>query len=99
MFGETKLEEKTIIDIEKPRMYKVIIYNDDYTTMDFVVEVLVSIFSKNVPEAVKIMFSVHKKGSGVAGIYSYDIAATKIKQTQNMAEKSGYPLKLTMEGV
>lgn len=99
MFGETKLEEKTIIDIEKPRMYKVIIYNDDYTTMDFVIEVLVSIFSKNVPEAVKIMFSVHKKGSGVAGIYSYDIAATKIKQTQNMANKSGYPLKLTMEGV
>lgn len=99
MFGETKLEEKTILDIKKPKMYKVIIYNDDYTTMDFVVEVLVSIFSKNVPEAVKIMFSVHKKGSGVAGIYSYDIAATKIKQTQNMANESGYPLKLTMEGV
>lgn len=99
MFGETKLEEKTVVNIEKPKMYKVIIYNDDYTTMDFVVEVLVSIFSKNVPEAVKIMFSVHKKGSGVAGIYSYDIAATKIKQTQNMANESGYPLKLTMEGV
>lgn len=99
MFGETKLEEKTILDIKEPKMYKVIIYNDDYTTMDFVVEVLVSVFSKNVPEAVKVMFNVHKKGSGVAGIYSYDIAATKIKQTQNMANKSGYPLKLTMEGV
>ncbi|MCD2345944.1 ATP-dependent Clp protease adaptor ClpS [Clostridium guangxiense] len=98
MSGETKLQEKTIDEIKKPRMYKVIIYNDDYTTMDFVVEVLVSIFSKNVPEAVKIMFSVHKKGSGVAGIYSYDIAATKIKQTQNMASKNGYPLKLTMKG-
>lgn len=99
MFGETKLEEKTITEIKKPRMYKVIIYNDDYTTMDFVVEVLVRVFSKSVPEAVKIMFNVHRKGSGVAGIYSYDIAATKIKQTQNMATESGYPLKLTMEGV
>jgi len=99
MFGETNLEEKTILKVKKPKMYKVIIYNDDYTTMDFVVEVLVSIFSKNVPEAVKIMFSVHKKGSGVAGIYSYDIAATKIKQAHNIAIKSGYPLKLTMEGV
>ncbi|MFL0249828.1 ATP-dependent Clp protease adaptor ClpS [Clostridium neuense] len=99
MSNETKLQERTIFEIKKPRMYKVIIYNDDYTTMDFVVEVLVNVFSKNVPEAVKIMFNVHKNGSGVAGIYSYDIAATKIKQTQDMASKSGYPLKLTMEGV
>lgn len=99
MFGETKLQERTITYIKKPKMYKVVIYNDDYTTMDFVVEVLVRVFSKSVPQAVKIMFNVHRKGSGVAGIYSYDIAATKIKQTQNMAVKNGYPLKLTMEGV
>lgn len=99
MSNETKLQDKTTFEVKKPRMYKVIIYNDDYTTMDFVVEVLVSVFLKDVPDAVKIMFNVHKNGSGVAGIYSYDIAATKIKQTQGMADKSGYPLKLTLEGV
>ncbi|WP_234121247.1 ATP-dependent Clp protease adaptor ClpS [Clostridium hydrogenum] len=96
---KTTLNEKTENKIKEPRMYEVIIYNDDYTTMDFVVEVLVSIFSKSVPEAVKIMFDVHKKGSGVTGLYPYDIAVTKVKQTETMAIKNGYPLKLSIKGV
>lgn len=96
---KTTLEEDIKDQVKKPTMYEVIIYNDDYTTMDFVVEVLVEVFSKRVPEAVKIMFDVHKRGSGVAGIYSYDIAVTKVKESTTMANKNGYPLKLTIRGV
>ena len=78
-------------------MYKVLIHNDDYTTMDFVIKVLVKVFKKEIIEATQIMYDVHKKGVGVAGIYSYDIAATKTVQAMTMAEESGFPLKFSME--
>jgi ATP-dependent Clp protease adaptor protein ClpS len=83
--------------IRKPKMYKVIIYNDDYTTMEFVVKILMEIFKKSPIEATKIMYDVHRNGIGIAGIYSYDIAATKTVQAMNEAEESGFPLKLSME--
>lgn len=97
MKEEIIFKENIRIKAKKPKMYKVIFHNDDYTTMEFVIEVLVKVFSKNPAEASKIMYDVHKKGRGVAGIYSYDIAMTKISQVMDMSEESGFPLKLTME--
>ncbi|QGU94764.1 ATP-dependent Clp protease adaptor ClpS [Clostridium bovifaecis] len=90
-------KEKNEIKAKKPNMYKVLLHNDDYTTMDFVVEILVKIFRKSPIEAAKIMYDVHKRGIGIAGIYSYDIALTKIRQVVVIAEERGFPLKLTME--
>ncbi|NME84127.1 ATP-dependent Clp protease adaptor ClpS [Clostridium sp. SM-530-WT-3G] len=74
-------------------------FNDDYTTMEFVIKVLVNIFNKSVLEAEKIMLDVHERGKGVAGIYSYDIAITKITTAMNMARQEGYPFKLAAEEV
>lgn len=97
MSQKTILKEKTMIEVKKPKMYKVLIYNDDYTTMEFVVEILIKIFKKQPIEATKIMYDVHRKGVGVAGIYSYDIATTKTIQAKSMSESSGFPLKFSME--
>jgi len=94
---QTIFKEEIKTKLKKPKMYKVIIHNDDYSTMEFVVEVLVKVFHKKVPEATKIMLDVHNKGKGIVGIYTADIAATKIYQVKQMAEESGFPLKLTME--
>ncbi|WP_294154691.1 ATP-dependent Clp protease adaptor ClpS [uncultured Clostridium sp.] len=90
-------KQKDKIKIKKPKNYKVIMHNDDYTTMEFVIEVLVRIFNKSIEEAEKIMLDVHKKGRGVAGIYSYDIAITKAATAMSMAKSEGYPFKLTTE--
>ncbi|WML33991.1 ATP-dependent Clp protease adaptor ClpS [Clostridium sp. OS1-26] len=97
MSQKSILKEETKIRIKKPKMYKVLVHNDDYTTMEFVIEVLVKVFKKQVVEATKIMYDVHKVGIGVAGVYAYDIAATKTVQAINMAEESGFPLKFSME--
>ena len=97
MSQKTFIKEEIKLKVKKPSMYKVLIHNDDYTTMEFVVEVLIKIFKRQVVEATKIMYDVHKKGIGVAGIYCYDIAATKIMQAMKMAEGSGFPLKFSME--
>lgn len=97
MSQKSILKEETKIIVKKPKMYKVLVHNDDYTTMEFVIEVLVKVFKKQVIEATKIMYDVHRIGIGVAGVYSYDIAATKTVQAVNMAEESGFPLKFSME--
>lgn len=81
----------------EPEEYRVILLNDDFTTMEFVVSVLMTIFHKNLPEATKIMIDVHRKGRGIVGEYSYDIAATKIHQVHSLARQMGFPLKCTME--
>ena len=94
---KVNVKEKLEIDVKEPNKYNVIIHNDDYTSMEFVVQVLVGVFKKQVVEATKIMFDVHKKGSGVAGTYSYDVGVTKIIQAMEMCEESGFPLKLTLE--
>ncbi|AGF55409.1 MULTISPECIES: ATP-dependent Clp protease adaptor ClpS [Clostridium] len=91
----TKQKEK--IKVKKPKLYKVIMYNDDYTTMEFVIEILMVIFNKNQIEAEKIMLDVHKKGKGLAGIYSYDIAMTKVTTAMSLAKENGFPFKLTVE--
>lgn len=90
-------KQKDKVKIKKPKQYKVIMYNDDFTTMEFVINVLVSVFNKNLMEAEKIMLDVHKKGKGVAGIYSYDIAITKVSKAMSMAKESEFPFKLTVE--
>lgn len=84
-------------EVKEPDEYRVILLNDDFTTMEFVVAVLMSVFHKAIVEATKIMFDVHKKGRGVVGVYSYDIATTKIQRVHTMARENGFPLRCTME--
>ena len=91
------VKQKDKVKIKKPRNYKVVMYNDDYTTMEFVINILVSVFNKKLMEAEKIMLDVHEKGKGVAGIYSYDIAITKVSTAMAMAKEKGFPFKLTVE--
>ncbi len=89
----TKIEE----EVEEPPMYRVLLHNDDYTTMEFVVEVLMYVFNKSVEEATRIMLNVHQKGIGVCGVYTYDVAETKVSTVEALAQENGYPLKCTME--
>ena len=91
------IKEKSREKVKEPEMYRVLLHNDDYTTMEFVVEVLVKVFRKTVMDATKIMLTVHKHGRGNVGVYTYDIAATKIQQVRRMAKEREYPLKCTME--
>jgi len=90
---ETRSEEK----LQRPRMWRVLLHNDDYTTQDFVVWVLESIFHKPRAEAFAIMMSVHRSGLGVAGIFTHDVADTKVKATERLAEEHEFPLLVTME--
>lgn len=99
MEGQVITKQKDKIKIKKPKSYKAVMFNDDYTTMEFVIEVLVNIFNKSVIEAEKIMLDVHEKGKGIAGIYSYDIAITKVTTAMNMARQEGFPFKLVAEEV
>jgi len=85
------------IKVRKPKMYRVILHNDDYTSMEFVVNVLMSIFNKGEQEATKIMLDVHNKGKGECGVYTLDIAATKVKQVHYEAQKQGFPLRCSYE--
>jgi ATP-dependent Clp protease adaptor protein ClpS len=81
----------------EPPMYKVLLLNDDYTTMDFVIAVLVQVFGKTAGEATRIMLDVHRRGAGVCGIYSFEIAETKVETVHSLARENGFPLKCTME--
>lgn len=92
-------EIESALEIEEPTKYKVLLHNDDYTTIDFVVEILTTVFHKNLTEAEDIMLEVHNKGRGVCGIYTYEIAETKVYQVKMLAKSSGFPLLATMEEV
>ncbi|MBU1641892.1 ATP-dependent Clp protease adapter ClpS [bacterium] len=81
----------------EPKQYVVFLLNDDYTSMDFVIDVLMNIFHKNYQEAEQIMLDVHKKERGVCGVYTYEVAETKVMQVSKLAREQGYPLKATME--
>ena len=83
--------------LERPRMWRVLLHNDDYTTQEFVVWVLETVFRKPRAEAFTIMMAVHRSGLGVAGVYTHDVAETKVKTTQQMAEEQEFPLLVTME--
>ena len=90
-------ESRTEQKLERPRLWRVLLHNDDYTTQDFVVWVLESIFHKPRGEAFAIMLSVHRSGMGVAGVYTHDVAETKLKATRQLAEEHEFPLLVTME--
>jgi len=89
--------ERTKRKVQKPRKYKVILHNDDYTPMDFVTHILEAIFHRNHAEATHIMLSVHQKGRGVAGIYAREVAETKVQKVVELSRQHEYPLKCTME--
>jgi ATP-dependent Clp protease adaptor protein ClpS len=83
--------------LEKIRRYKVLFHNDDYTTMEFVIDVLMKFFHKSETEATHIMLSVHHKGHGVAGVFTKDVAETKVAQVTDYAKEQGMPLRLSVE--
>ena len=83
--------------LERPRLWRVLLHNDDYTTQEFVVWILESIFNKPRPEAFTIMMSVHRSGLGVACVYTHDVAETKLKAARQQAEEHEFPLLVTME--
>ena len=84
-------------DITEPEMYQVLLHNDDYTTMEFVVHVLMQVFRKSIEEATRIMLNVHERGVGICGHYIFEVAETKVETVTRMARENGYPLKCTME--
>lgn len=92
---KTVIKEKS--KTKTPKSYKVILLNDDYTPMDFVVSILESIFQKSPAEAVRVMLQVHTQGAGLCGIYALQIAETKVQQVHERALQQGHPLKCTME--
>jgi len=85
------------IDFIEPEMFKIFLLNDDYTPMDFVVNILTNIFRKNEAEATKIMFEVHEKGKGLCGVYTHEIAETKTEQVKLLSKENGHPLRTTIE--
>lgn len=97
--GVDVAEPKTRTDrkVQKPRMYKVLLLNDDYTTMEFVVYVLQSVFHRSESDAVQIMLHVHKNGAGVAGVYTREVAETKVAQVDALARDHEFPLRCTIE--
>lgn len=92
-----QLQEKKDEKLKEPDMYRVVLHNDDFTTQEFVVEVLVKVFHKSVVDATRIMLNVHRNGTGQVGVFTYDIAATKVRQVHKMAREREYPLKCTIE--
>lgn len=93
----SNIKERQNTNISEPRRFKVIIYNDDFTTMDFVVRVLREVFFKQPAEAEQLMMTVHKSGQAIVGIYTYDIAKSKVRKAVNMARAENYPLRLTYQ--
>lgn len=93
--GETR--EKTRIDIREPKHYQVIMHNDDFTSMDFVVMILVDIFHKAEMEAERLMLMVHETGKASVGNYPYDIAVTKVQAATARAKEKGFPFRMTIE--
>ena len=94
---DTLTESQSAQKLERPRLWRVLLHNDDYTTQEFVVWILETVFHKPRGEAFTIMMSVHRSGLGVAGVYTHDVAATKVKTVQGLAEEHEFPLLVTME--
>ena len=93
----TGVKSRERVLIEEPRQYKVIFHNDDFTTMEFVTEVLRQVFNKPADEAVTLMMKVHREGQAIVGVYSYDVAMTKASQATAKARQEGFHLKITCE--
>lgn len=95
--GRTGLVTKTKPETKKPSLYKVLLLNDDYTPMEFVVHILERFFNKSREEATRIMLHVHQKGVGMCGVYTYEVAETKVTQVMDFSRQHGHPLQCTME--
>jgi ATP-dependent Clp protease adaptor protein ClpS len=94
---ESDVVTKKQSKVKKPKLYKVIFHNDDFTTMEFVVHVLETVFYKSPAEAAAIMLQVHKRGNAVVGVYTYEVAETKVETCLQWARQEGHPLMVTME--
>ena len=102
MSGVDHRNEEAVVDeskpkLKKPPLFKILLHNDDYTTMEFVVYILSTIFQQPVQEAVRIMLQVHQQGVGIAGVYTYEIGETKVAKVLALAKEHQYPLLCTME--
>ena len=95
--NETETFTEELIQVKKPDLYQIILLNDDYTPRDFVVWILITVFFMNEQDSQRIMLEAHTKGKSVIGIYSYDMAKTKVMQVENLAEKYEHPLKCILE--
>lgn len=95
--GGTDVLVESETKLEKPKLFKVLLHNDDFTTMEFVIWVLEYVFMKPQPEAIAIMLKVHNEGVGIAGVYPYDIASMKSEKAMNLAKAREYPLLATVE--
>ncbi len=89
--------ERTRQETKKPELFKVLLLNDDYTTMEFVIEILESVFYKAPAEAYRIMMAVHTQGQGLCGVYPFEVAETKVATVVDLARSNGFPLRATME--
>ena len=94
---EEEFELDLALELEEPQMFKVLLHNDDYTSMDFVVEVLVGIFHKTHAQAEQIMLQIHEKDKAICGVYSFEIAQTKAEQVKQRAKQNEFPLLATIE--
>ena len=83
--------------VQEPPLYQVLLHNDDYTTMEFVIEILMAVFNRSMEDATRIMLNVHRNGIGICGTYPYEIAETKVEIVEVLARKSDFPLKCSME--
>ena len=97
MSNEIEIELNEDLEVVEPKKYNVFLLNDDYSTMDFVIDVLVKVFRKNENESQAIMLNVHNNGKGLCGVYTFEIAATKVAQVKSLAREKGFPLKAIME--
>lgn len=91
------VKERVVPKKDTPKLYKVVLMNDDYSTMEFVVLVLESVFQKSPAEAYRVMMQVHRLGSGVGGVYPWEVAETKVETVTKMAKDAGYPLRAVTE--
>ena len=96
-----EIEERALSDvkdeIKEPSMYRVLLHNDDYTTMDFVIEVLMTVFQKSMEEAILVMLNVHRQGTGMCGLYTLEVAETKMNSVHALARDKGLPLRCSVE--
>lgn len=95
--GDVAVAEE--VKVKRPKMYKVLVHNDDYTTMEFVVMVLRVVFFLDEAQSTSVMLHVHRNGSGVAGVYTFELAETRIRKATDLARQNDYPLKFSMEPV
>lgn len=95
--NEFQNETEEIIEFREPHLYKVLLLNDDYSSMDFVIQVLMQIFHHSYEKAMDIMLKVHEQGKGLCGVYTYEVAETKVAHVRKMAKEAKFPLRAVME--